>query len=176
MSDRHLLGQIRDFLDNRGSYFSEFASLDGSGVTFSAIGASSATESYIIEAAGQGLDLARMIVTIEDAAVAADDYGGIASGLDNGIEVRHEDSSGNVLENITMPAVPVVKNVDWAAYCYDGEPRTFGAGNNYFQARWTFTKAGLPLRMAAGDIIRIIIRDGLTGLVDHKFLFQGRQK
>lgn len=177
MSNGHLLGQIRDSLDNRGSYFSKFATLDGSGVTFNAIGTlSGVTESFIISADAGPLKVARMIVTVQDGAgFDAGDYGAVAGGLANGITVRQEDATGAVVANIVDPLAPIKTNVDWAAYCYDGILSAFGTGDNFYNARWTFSKAGLPLRLPQGGKIRIILHDTLTGLSGHRFLFQGRQ-
>lgn len=175
-SERHLLGQVRDFLDNRGSYYSKFATLDGSGVTESAIGTlSGVTECFIVSADEGPIDMHRMLVTIQDGAgFGIADYGAIAGGLANGIQIRWEDSSGALLRNITDPIHPVKTNVDWAAYCYDGAAQVFGSGEDYYQTRWTFNKAGLPLRMAKGDRICVVLHDTLTALTNHLFMFQGR--
>ena len=176
MADRALLTNIRDYLDNRGAYYSKFATLDGSGVTATAVGTlSGVTECFLISADAGRIDMARMMVTIQDGAgFSVGDYGAIAGGLANGIRIYWQDSSGALVRELTDSVHPVKSNVDWAAYCYDGAAQTFGSGEDYYQARWTFTKAGLPLRMEKGDRLCVTLHDTLTALSDHHFLFQGR--
>jgi hypothetical protein len=171
----HYLGQIRDFLDNRGAFYSKFATQLGSGLTHEAIGNyTAATESFILSADSGPLKLARMIVLIRDAATFdAQDYGSISGGLTNGIRMWLEDDSGTVVRDLTDPLQNVMNNVDWAGQCYDGNPQNFGAGDDFYPVRWTFEKAGAPLRLPDDWKIRIILSDSFTGLVAHRFLFQG---
>jgi hypothetical protein len=54
---------------------------------------------------------------------------------------------------------------------------TFGSGNNFAVVRWTFERAGQPLRLYGdnSDVLVMTVNDDLTGLVKHDFHIQGIQ-
>ena len=122
--------------------------------------------------APQWCAIERMIVSIEDTGtVGADDYGAIASGLSNGIDVELV-NSGTTTD--ILDGLPVQTNLDWAALCYDATEPTFsGGGNKAVVVRWTFAKSGAPLRLIKDDVFRIRINDNCTGLIRHRFQIQG---
>lgn len=117
----------------------------------------------------------RMIIHVEDGGnFNANNYGGAASPLTNGIVVRKRDQSNNVWDLTTDP---VQQNADWSQYCYDLNYITFGNGNNFVQVRWTFAKAGVPLVLdgGKGERLEVVCQDDMSGLVDHTFQVQGVQ-
>jgi hypothetical protein len=122
--------------------------------------------------AGQVFNVERMIIHVQDATLLAAGYGGL-SALSNGIEVKIVNDSG-VLVDLTDDT-PVKSLAHWGRYCYDSQILGFGAGDDFFSARWTFGKAGQPIQLDgdSNERIEVSINDDLTGLVDHTFLIQG---
>ena len=98
----------------------------------------------IAPAAGKVYNINRLLVVVKDNAnITADDYGGV-SDLSNGIQVRC--MRGNtVLVDLTN-SHPVTGNVEWSTFTYDVMDHTFGSGDNYFLARWSFFKSGNPTK------------------------------
>jgi hypothetical protein len=156
--------------------FSRFLSDEDAGVTYAAIGDYSSAEGrYIFQpAAGTIARITRLVVLVEDSLINADDYGAIAGGLTNGVGIHWESASG-VTETVLTDAKPVRTNANWGGMCHDSESRNWGAGNNFLTVRWTFAKAGRPLRLVGDDTARFVVtlNDNLNDLVDHSFLVQG---
>ena len=127
---------------------------------------------YIEAAAGEILRITRLLVHIEDLnAWQAEHYGNLAAALTVGITVNVEDADGNIINNLTE--VTVKNNADWGRYCYDVSYVAFGAGNDFLQARWTFEKAGSPLRLKVGEKFVLTLNDDFDGLDAHSFVVQG---
>lgn len=125
-------------------------------------------------AATEPTRLHRMVVEIEDTAgMAAADYGNITGSLTRGVQMKHIDSDGTtVLHDFTAQAV-IKTNAGWAKYCYDVDIKTWGSGNDFLFVRWTFANAGTPVRLDTGERLAILLHDDFSGLVQHRFLFQG---
>lgn len=116
----------------------------------------------------------RVIVTIRDgAAFRAEGYGAIPGGLANGISIRV--MQGATVLNDLMDGVPVQTNAEWQRTCYDFALSNFGAGDNYGFVRWTFARAGTPIRLdgTKGQRLGVFLHDDLTDLIAHNFIFQG---
>lgn len=149
---------------------------DGTG-TKNAIGDYSGAEEefFIAPAAGQIFHIARLLVTVEDTAgFAAAEYGNLGSALTNGIKLEvRTGASTTVLDFVD--AEPITTNAEWGTFNFDVDVKTWGAGNEFLLARWTFSKTDGALRLDgdAGERLSIILEDDLTGLVTHKFLVQG---
>jgi len=122
---------------------------------------------------GEILRITRLLVHYEDATVwSAAEYGNLGAALTVGITVHTEDASGNTIINLTDDA-PVKTNSDWGKFCYDTNYVAFGAGNDFLQARWTFSKSGMPLRLKEGEKLVVTVHDDLDGLDAHSFVAQG---
>jgi len=128
--------------------------------------------SFFIAAGAEGLEVARLIVQVQDVGALDAGFYGNNIVLANGIIVQHQDAAGLPIRTLTE--LPVMTNADWARYSFDSTPSTYGAGNNYVSCRWTFTKTGSGLILAAGERIAAVFDDDLTGLVGHFFQVQGR--
>jgi hypothetical protein len=120
--------------------------------------------------------IARMLVLIEDnGAITAEKYGAVAT-LANGITIKvHEGGpTGPELFDL-LDGDTITSNMSWAEHSYDAVPQTFGSGNNFFVARWTFARAGGPLVLNSfrDEVLVATINDDLTGLVSHQFAIQG---
>ena len=124
-------------------------------------------------AVGKKWVISRLLVTVEDS--GSFDSGNYGNGvvLTNGISVQVWDGS-NVDLDLT-DSHPIKTNVDYAHFCYDVAISSFGVGNEYLNARWTFAKAGKGILLDgdATERIAVALHDDFTGLVDHHFLIQG---
>lgn len=151
------------FLDTNG---------DGTG-TQNAVGDYSVTPDEFYFQPTHDTDLYRLIIHIEDTTgFQAQDYGNITSGLTNGYSLLVKDTAESTLLNL-CDGQPIQTNAEIGRYCYDVDVKTWGAGNEVLQARWTFEKAGRPLYLSAGDRLSITFNDDLTGLIEHYFMIQG---
>lgn len=155
---------------------SRFLDLDGDGTgTKNAIGDYSTADTlYIQPAAGTVYRIERMLVSIEDGVgMRAERYGGLAAALTNGVTVRVADDSGTILD--LTDGLPIKSNAGWGSYCYDVDIKAWGAGNELLLVRWTFAKAGVPLRLDGdnNERLEVILNDDMTGLVSHYFMVQG---
>jgi hypothetical protein len=139
-------------------------------------GAVTAVPFYAGPPAGKVWDIHRMLVLIEDdAVITADNYGGI-SALANGCTLKiHRDgpSGPEVLDLMDNHAA--TNNASWGHFCYDITNHSFGSGSNFVVVRWTFAKAGEPLRLvgANDDKLVLLVQDDLSTLVEHTFIIQG---
>ncbi len=147
---------------------------DGSG-TKNAIGdySSGTTDFKIAPAAGEVMRLTRLLLTIGDGSLT-NYYGGLLAALTNGIVVQKR-NAGGVLIDLT-DNVPIKINAGWGILCYDvAEHQHGGAGDEYLHGRWTFTKAGAPIRLVGddGEFFTVRMADSMVGLALHEFVVQG---
>jgi hypothetical protein len=153
--------------------------LPGDGSNFSMnVDGSSVAKRFYIQPASEILALYRIIIVIEDnAVITADGYGG-ESTLTNGIDlaIKSGGPTGTV-ELDLLDGDPIKSVIDLGEHSYDVSEHTFGAGNNFVLARWTFSKAGRPLILQArnNEALVLTINDDLTGLVKHQAHVQGHK-
>lgn len=151
---------IYQFLDTNG---------DGGGTT-NANGDYSTPDEFFFLSKGDAF-IERMIIHIEDTTGAtAEKYGNIAE-LTNGYEIKVMNDAV-VLADLTA-GIPIKSNAGLGRFCYDVVQPTIGAGNDFVQARWTFSRAGEPLYIAPGNKLSITFSDDLQGLIEHTFMLQG---
>ena len=131
------------------------------------------TEFFVRPPPGEVWRIARMLVFIEDTKINADDYGAIAGGISPGMELYVADDNG-VINHLTDGG-EINTNAEWAEYCYDADAKSWGVGNEFLVVRWTFTKAGVPLRLIGDkrERLAILAQDDLTGLIAHEYIVQG---
>jgi hypothetical protein len=127
---------------------------------------------FIQPTAGQIMRIERMLVYIQDTGTF--DSGGYGNGtaLTTGITVRLNGDGG--VQDLT-DGVPIKTNGHWARLCYDADHNGYGTGDEYLAVRWTFSKAGAPLRLDGdtNDRLEIVLNDDFSGLTEHYFLVQG---
>lgn len=143
---------------------------DGSG-DIEAIGNYSIpTEFYISPAENTTLELHRLLIHLTDTgSLDANSYGNGIS-LTNGVQLSVTDSSGTRI--LTNPTI--FTNSDWGKQCYDAQVLAFGQGDESLNARWTFTRAGVPFILKEpSHRLSIILNDDFTGLNEHNFIVQG---
>lgn len=125
--------------------------------------------------AGETYRLARMIISVEDTGgFTASKYGNLAA-LTNGVEIKvfNKDGASEMLD--LTAGLPIVKNAQWGALCYDVDLKDWGAGNDLLLVRWTFSTTGSSIVLDGDDeqSLEVIFNDDLTGLIDHRFMIQG---
>jgi len=156
---------------------SEFLYLSTSQSVHSILPANATTISYIWKptVAGSVAEITRLIGYIEDNANFSAETYGAAAALTNGLTLGVYNSDGTMKYQLTDSHLPVKKNAQWGAYCFDIAYEAFGAGNNMLTWRWTFAKSGKPvyLSQSRGDYIGLTVADTLSTLVDHLMLVQG---
>lgn len=116
----------------------------------------------------------RLLVTIEDTSgMTPTEYGNLGAVLTNGITVRVHNGTSTVVD--LTDGLPVKSNEQWGALCFDAVLRSWGAGNDVLAVRWTFSAAGVPLRLDgdASEVLELVLNDDFTGLVSHYFVAQG---
>lgn len=120
----------------------------------------------------------RMIVHIEDGAGAdQSEYGAMGASLTTGLYLRVANTASNATIIDLLSGKSIVKNADYGRYCYDVNLLSWGATptNEAVQARWTFERAGVPLRLegSKSEGIVLTVQDTFAALVDHTFCIQG---
>ena len=128
---------------------------------------------YIQPPSGEVFHVHRLLVFVQDAGTF--DSGSYGNGitLTNGIAVRVQNNEGTYSD--LTAGLPVKINPHWKRLCYDVDISTYGQGDEAMGARWTFSKAGHPIRLdgGSGDRLEVLLDDDFTGLIDHTFLVQG---
>jgi hypothetical protein len=150
--------------------------LDGSGVTYRAIGgASGVSEVFLTPAQTSPFALHRLQVQIEDGSgFQAEDYGSIPGGVSTGVRLFIRDENGNVQYELTDPLHPVKTNGQWASYASDESLQIFGAGNDFYTVRWDFHEgSGKHIMLPPGWQCAALMRDDFSDLIDHHILAQG---
>jgi len=160
--------RINRYLDTNG---------DGTG-TKSAVGeyhdaGAGAEIFYIQPPPGTIYRLSRMIPFVED--TGSFDSGSYGNGitLTNGILMRIQNDSGTILD--LLDGLPIHINTHWARLCYDMTVSTFGLGNEYLHARWTFSKAGQYIRLDgdSNERLEVVLNDDFSDLVSQYFKVEG---
>lgn len=124
-------------------------------------------------ASGKTWWIHRLLVHYTDADNPASGKYGEDIDLTTGVQVRVTTANGVTVRQDLTDLLKVKTNAQWGAHCYDIKQTAFGAGIASVQVRWTFAKAGKPLRLvgSAGDRFEAIFAEGddFTGLLGHHF-------
>lgn len=145
--------------------------LDDAG-TINAIGDYSVTPADFKFTATVKTYIGRMIVFIEDGSgFRVERYASLAAALPNGILVFLR-RNGGVKEYIN-DGFPITTNGRWSSLCFDVSYLQFGAGDESLTIRWSFNKAGIPIKLLPGDEIGVELNDNFTGIIAHLFTIQG---
>ncbi len=108
----------------------------------------------------------RMIVHARDTGgFDAEKYGNNIT-FTNGLLVRVQDDSGTVLD--LLDGQPIIANGQWSRVCHEVDVKTWGVGDEMLTARWTFAKAGFPVRLegAKNERLEVVLQDSATGLTN----------
>ena len=132
-------------------------------------------EEFMITSANDGVEVNRLLITVEAASGFKAEIYGSGSALTNGIDLEWRNAQGGVIEIFTDKH-SVKTNSHWAMYCFDVDVkswRTSGSGNELLTARWTFTRMGHSLHLDAGESLVMKLNDDFSVLVLHHFVVQG---
>lgn len=159
---------------------SDYATLDGAGVTYEANGDYSITPAVFEwgPPTGEIWHAERLIVLIRDAGNAdASEYGNLGAALTTGIVVQFR-SGVSTVEQTLNGLKPIKTNSDWAGLCYDTRNLGLGgAGDDAYSAMWTFSRdlggSGIRLNGDDDERITILLSDNLSGLSSHTFFVGG---
>lgn len=155
---------------------------DGTGTT-NAIGnySAGAGEIFFIQPApGEIFRIERMLVYLrgKKGDIKLDRYGK-DSALTTGIHVRTQNDVGTITD--LTNGDPVKRFGGWMKVCFDvaapGVENVDYADDNIFGARWTFSRAGYPIRLVGdnNERLEVVLNDDFTGreIYEHKFKVQG---
>jgi hypothetical protein len=118
--------------------------------------------------------LHRMLVEIRDTGVfQVQTYGALVE-LTNGVQIGMiDDDTGALVEDFT-DGDPIKNDGGYAQVCHDTRLLDWGNGDKFLTVRWSFDRAGTHVLLRpGGPAFGIIVRDNLTGLVEHEFVVQG---
>jgi hypothetical protein len=118
------------------------------------------------------VELERMLVYVEDNGTFDSDKYGNGLVLTTGVGVAIK-TAADVIRLDLLDGEPIKTIGEWAAMCYDVDHQDYGVGNEYAAVRWTFARAGKPLRIRRGERLVVTINDDLSTLVAHWFQVQG---
>jgi len=123
---------------------------------------------------GEIIRLARAILLVEDSGSFDSGFYGNGLTLTNGLRPYFQ-TNGVRRYFVSGGQPPILTSGDVAGFCHDLELRTWGAGNQFLTARWTFTKAGIYFRVVGDteDEFGIELSDDFSGLEKHRFMMQG---
>lgn len=93
--------------------------------------------------------------------------------LSNGLLMQIRDTNGTVLQDFDTTAAPIKNHADMIALAgvdvdSDGTANLSSGG-----FRFTITKTGAAMKLTAGQVVRVVVRDSLTGLDELRFMVQG---
>ena len=134
-------------------------------------------EFLLAPAATETLVVERLIILIQDAALVADQYGGLGSALSNGVSVFLRNGKGEILN--LLNGVPVKTNEQWAGVTHDRVLGTYGSATlQALSFRWTFGShfgSPLMLRGALGEKLVVHYEDDLSGLMSQRIMAGGKK-
>lgn len=115
----------------------------------------------------------RLVIHIEDTTgMQAQEYGNLGGALSAGYSLIVQNDLQQTQVDL-CDGVPIKTNAGIGRYCYDVDLKSWGAGNEMLQARWTFSRAGYPLYLYKDWRLSITFNDNLSGLLEHYFMIQG---
>lgn len=154
----------------------KYMTKDNDGATVDAIGDYSATRGVwmIKPKPGEIIHIARIVVSYKDD--GSFDSGSYGNGivLTNGITSYFRQNGVDVYPGFD-PNLPILKNPDWAAICFDTRVDTYGSGEEQLSVRFSFNKTGKDIILYGdtGDEYVLYFDDNFTGLISHRILAQG---
>ena len=158
--------------------WTRYATTDGTGVVAGGNNEASidlsTADDYYIEASGEILLVARVIVMVQDTSFTADKYGTITLNAGEGVSIVVE-RDGVEVEDLSG-GVAIGSVGDWAGQCHDVNLFAgFAQGDAVMSARYTFTKHGedAAIRLQSGDKLIFRVHGDFGDLTHHRFLCEG---
>lgn len=124
-------------------------------------------------ATGQTFKWSRVNMELVDGSMQVNKFGGIAT-LANGCLFQVIDTDGTtVLEHFGTDLQPIQRNADLSVLAGVDSVIQPAAGDDMLPIRFTIAKAGAPMELSAGQIIRWINQDNISGLTVFRMMIQG---
>ena len=108
-------------------------------------------------------------IVIVDTTIFPNNFGAIANGIANGVEIDYVDKEGIVLKSFTEEN-PIRRNLDWGIIVSGGVDFS-GGGSGALAVNWTIT--GKTLILGPGQSLRFRIQDDLSSLDDFIVMVHG---
>ncbi len=124
---------------------------------------------------GKVFHLQRINVHMQDGSIRADGFGGLAA-LTNGLLIQAIDTNGTTVLKDFTDGEPVKRHNELALLAgLDVDPDTSGVGGaeDAVLVRWTIAKARKPMRLTAGQIVRVTVRDNISDVTQLRMMVQG---
>lgn len=122
---------------------------------------------------GRSGTLERVCMILVDGAIDLTKFGGITART-NGLKMYTTDKDGDVITNYTTD-VTIKKSGDFALFAGPDANTVdvLGAGDDAQLVRWTFAKAGMPIRLNSGESFNIAVQDDITSLTEFTAVVHG---
>ena len=119
-------------------------------------------------------NIERCLIELIDGSIDPKDFGGIASGITNGLTVKTHDAGG--AETLDFLAGLTIKtNGEFALLAGVDVAYITGAGDDNLYVRWTLIKDhGAPIRLDPGASLRVIVADDLVAITTLRWVVKGR--
>jgi hypothetical protein len=124
--------------------------------------------------AGRSGTLERVNMLLMDGSIDLTKFGGIAART-NGLKIYTETAGGTTITNYTTD-LTIKKSGDFVLFAGAdaGTVNELGGTDDSQLIRWTFSKAGQPIRLNAGESFNIAVQDNLTSLTQFTAMVQGK--
>ena len=121
----------------------------------------------------QDVIINRINFLIIDAGIVPTDFGGINGGVTNGIIIQAIDADGSTILISFINGMSIKSNAEFHLLAGTDVFRDSGPGEDILDVSWVLSETGRGLFLTAGQRLRIIIQDDLTGLTDFRAMVQG---
>jgi hypothetical protein len=121
---------------------------------------------------GRSVLVQRINFQMVDDSMGAVDFGGIASGLSNGITIKVHNAEGGVMLDF-LDGTTIKRNTDFCLLAGSDIVITELSGKDQLPVRWTVARAGAILRLISNQYIEIVVNDDLSGLDIFRAMLQG---
>jgi len=157
-------------------YIAEYFSLDGLGVTIPMNVNGTVPKNFdLVVPAGQTWLLSSIAIIMEDATAEPADFMGFGAKLTNGIAIHALNEAGAATCEF-CGGIPLKSHHQFGLLGGVSVETAPGvAKDDVVRIVWRFVDFGGPLRVTAGEGLRIIISDNLTGLSDMRAMAHGHQ-
>lgn len=162
--------KLQRFLDTNG---------DGTGTKNAAVDYSSGEEIFFIKPAASTIfRITRLLISIHCGSGSTwGEFGNLAA-LGTGIEIRHQNDSGTVLD--CTDQVLITTNAGIGFHCYDTQLMNAGTGDDFVAGRWSFggdDKSGAPIRLDGDDAdnerLEVVLNDNFSTFTAMYFKING---
>jgi hypothetical protein len=123
--------------------------------------------------AGRSGTLQRVCMLLVDGSIDLTKFGGLTART-NGLKVYTETAGGTIITNYTTD-ITIKKSGDFVLFAGPdaGTVNELGGTDDAQLIRWTFSKAGMPIRLNAGESFNIAVQDDITSLTEFTAMVHG---